>query len=127
MWRVSFGWILREAEKAGLIIDEKRRKTVLGEPADRPWADRIHNSLTLPWWLVEFFPKFPYSTTTKSHHFYVNFGRRRRIDPGSLLHRSVLERMADPTLKYSPSNIPAGLRAPAPDGDEFVRIQVPPQ
>src|SRR5262249_14671832 len=106
-------------------IDKKRRETVLGEPADRPWADRIHNSLTLPWWLVEFFPKFPYSTTTKSHHVYVNLGRRRRIDPGSLLHRSVLERKADPRLKYSPSNVPFDLRAPTSSDDELVRIPLP--
>jgi len=126
-WRVAFGLILRAAEKAGLLIDEKRRQTVLGKPPARPWADKIHNSLTLPWWLVEVLPKFPYSTTTKSHHFYINLGRRRRIDPGSLLHRSVLERMADPALSYSPSNIPAGLPAPKLSGDEFVRIPVSPE
>jgi uncharacterized protein (DUF2235 family) len=128
IWRVAFEWILKGAENEGLRIDDKRRESVLGTPPDRPRQDKIHNSLTLPWWLVEWIPKFPYSPKDQRHHFYVNLGRRRKISPGSLIHRSVLERMSDSRLNYSPPNIPDNFRTQSVDSSaEFIAIPTTPQ
>jgi uncharacterized protein (DUF2235 family) len=123
VWRVAFGWMLGEAQKAGLSIDPNRLSDVLGAIPQRPWGDKIHESLTPAWRCVEWIPKFPYDPTTDGHHIYFNFGRSRPINPGSLIHRTVLDRMADSDLKYTPRNIPDSIRGqPISNESDFILI-----
>jgi uncharacterized protein (DUF2235 family) len=123
IWRVAFEWMLKEAEKAGLGIDPNRLATVLGTVPQQPWRDKIHESLTLAWQCVEWIPKFPYSAKTNSHHIYFNFGKPRPISPGALMHRTVLERIADPELRYAPPNIPVPFRTrPLDSASEFISL-----
>lgn len=123
VWRTAFTWMLQEAQKAGLLVDPNRLAAVTGTPPAQPWADKVHESLDWKWWPVELIPKFPYSAATQTHHIYINLGRRRPIDPGSLIHKTALERMADPKLNYAPSNIPGSFRSHALNGaTEFLRL-----
>jgi uncharacterized protein (DUF2235 family) len=110
LWRVAFEWMLREAVAAGLRTDPDRLERVLGTLPARPWADKIHESLTFAWRCVEWFPKFPYHADTGKHSIYVNLGRHRPIPPGALIHKSVLDRMKETDLGYRPPNIPNDLR-----------------
>jgi len=60
LWRLSFEWIVHEAQQAGLLIDSDRLATVLrSEPRERQiWADPVHEPLTGRWWpLAEHWPK----------------------------------------------------------------------
>jgi uncharacterized protein (DUF2235 family) len=123
LWRGAFTWMLQEAQKAGLLTDASRSATVIGTPPAQPWADKVHESLNWKWIGAEIMPKFPYSAATRSHHFYINFGRRRQIVPGSLIHRTALERMMMPDLNYSPPNIPESFRSNPINGTtEFIAL-----
>jgi uncharacterized protein (DUF2235 family) len=126
MWRTAFDWMIREAQNAKdakLLIDADRLAAVRGTSSVQPWADKIHESLDWKWWPVEFAPKFPYSAATQSHHFYINLGRRRTINPGSQIHKSALQRMIDPGLNYSPPNIPESFRSkPLDAASEFITL-----
>src|SRR5262249_18356920 len=123
MWRTAFDWMVREAQNAGLFVDASRLAVVTGTPPAQPWAEKIHESLDWKWLPVEIVPKFPYSAATHSHHLYVNFGRRRTINPGSQIHNTALQRMTDPKLNYSPSNIPSSFRSRALNtASEFISL-----
>jgi uncharacterized protein (DUF2235 family) len=129
LWRISLEWILDEAKEAGLLIDQKRRLSVLPlRPANSGpvWADPKHESLTGWWWLAEFFPKFvwrqvaspdfkgpsgtrnasPQSEAHYSRTLAVGLGQYRNIEAGALIHRSTLLRIRKLDLAYGPPNFP---------------------
>jgi uncharacterized protein (DUF2235 family) len=106
LWRVAFDWMWKEAEKVGLVIDQKRLSRVLeGSDSERPWAGTKHESLTWAWWPAEFFPKLSYSFQSGHKVPYVNCGRHRYIQDGALIHGSALARLQDGELKYDPPNL----------------------
>jgi hypothetical protein len=88
--KIALEWMLDEAAAAGLLVDEARRREVLGgsggpfvKPDPRAPA---HESLTGWWNLAEFIPKRHYDHQTKTQGRRMNLHRRRTIPPQSLVH-----------------------------------------
>ena len=110
IWRVTFGWILDEAKKAGFIVDDERLKLVLADPPAKPWAEPIHESLTGIWWLPEYLlPKKVYDAQTKTSHWELGRGRHRFVPEGSSIPWPVLQRIRE--MDYSPPNLSDSFRA----------------
>jgi len=105
LWRLSFKWLLDEAQKAGLIIDPQRLNTVLSrtQPSPTPWRDPQHESLTAKWWPVEFFPKLQWRPDLKMQVPAIGLGHHRFIHDQALMHRSTLQRIRE--INYSPPNL----------------------
>ena len=93
LWRFSLGWMLREAEHAGLRIDHAARDKLLAGVPD-PDASR-HESL-LGWWnLAEFVPKkvrMRQPDGTWKTGWHVNLFRGRVPRPGDRIHSSLAMR-----------------------------------
>jgi len=110
-------WMAREAEAYGLRLNQSLFAHVAeGAPlpdGTHPYVPpdplgKLHNSLTCPWWPLEFLPKrakwkrFPEKSS--SGGFYLPLGEPRKIDEGAFLHRSVIERRDK--MGYAPINLP---------------------
>jgi uncharacterized protein (DUF2235 family) len=104
IWRAPFLWILGEAQKAGLLVNPQRLKTVLQktQASPRPWDDMQHESLTLLWWLAEFFPKLQWRKESSVRWPVLGLGRHRYIESQALIHRTTLERLRETC--YAPTN-----------------------
>jgi uncharacterized protein (DUF2235 family) len=104
LWRVAFGWMLDEAQKAGLQVNAQRLRTVLDRPppSPRPWADQLHESLVGLWWLAEIVPKQRWRHGAPGGWPKPGFGRSRYIPDGSLIHQAALLRVRE--LGYTPRN-----------------------
>ena len=107
LWREPFTWMLDEAKQAGLLTDPEGERRVLTRATlpEKPWAEPQHESLTWQWWPAEFFPKLRYNKRLGRRLPSLGLGRRRRIEPGTLLHRSVTQRMEN-IATYAPPNLP---------------------
>ena len=126
--KITLRWMLREANEAGLHVDPTGVERILGgDPAyAKPLANaHIHNSLTAPWWVGEFWPKFTkvrVSPPGEEPARFVgwpraNFFRRRAINDEACIHESVFERMKL-VPSYRPSNLPSAYTTdhePVPD------------
>jgi uncharacterized protein (DUF2235 family) len=123
--KLTLRWMLCEAQLAGLRVDPRRQAEILGgkppDVAPDP-GGKMHESLSGFWWHVaEVWPKVvrkpdpanPAGPWKKS--LYFNLGRRRWIGPDSnpAVHQSVAERIANPALRYDPSNLPQQRRVVA--------------
>jgi hypothetical protein len=106
LWRVPFEWMLSEARKAGLMVDEQRLQTILQKtsPSDRFWAEPQHESLKGAWWPAEFFPKLVWRADLRRRVPQIGLGRHRHIKDGALMHKSTLLRIRDNDLCYAPPN-----------------------
>lgn len=111
LWRAAFDWMLEEARKAGLLIDESRLKQVLekDKASPRPWLDPKRESLTLSWWPAEFFPKYVWSTKLKKNKLAVGCGRHRRVEEGAKIGKAALLRLRQST-DYQPPNLSTAFR-----------------
>lgn len=114
--QISLRWMLCEAENAGLKVDPQRKAEVLGgeKPYEKPdpTTKNQHVSLHGFWWIAEVWPKIVHHQTAQGAwrgSIHLNFGRRRWIALGSLVHQSVEQRLNDPNLGYKPNNLPAEL------------------
>jgi Uncharacterized alpha/beta hydrolase domain (DUF2235) len=100
--KVSFEWILVEAQKAQLKIDVARANIVLGRdpiPPNLEFLPRyvtpdakgvLHESLKGAWWLLEYYPRS--DPRTHGVTWYFPRGRwYRQIPEGSFIHQSVLD------------------------------------
>jgi hypothetical protein len=94
-------------------VDATRTASVLGGQAPYvapdPGNTHQHESLRRSWWIAEFWPKVVHkqdSTGTWKESVRVNFGRRRWIADGSLVHESVEQRLANTNVQYKPPNLP---------------------
>jgi uncharacterized protein (DUF2235 family) len=112
LWRLSFEWILGEAQKFGLLVDPQRLAEVLQRTVcpQHPWADPKHESLTPSWWFAEFFPKLVFRSKSGRSLPRLNLGRRRYVPSGALLGRAILERIRNKGSNYAPSNLSASFR-----------------
>jgi uncharacterized protein (DUF2235 family) len=111
--KVALRWMLCEAEGAGLRIDQQKKQNIFGADPRYVAPDRLtanqHESLKGAWWIAELWPKIAHvkgADGSWKRHVRLNLGRRRWIAPNSVVHDSVQQRLASPTLKYRPPNLP---------------------
>lgn len=98
LWRVSFKWMLTEAEKAGLEVNERRKNIILTEtnPPKYNWPKQPHESLKgLLWRAAEYFPKLQWQHESRRRAIRIGRGRPRVILDRELVHRSVLLRIRE--------------------------------
>jgi uncharacterized protein (DUF2235 family) len=95
--KLALEWMLREAQLAGLLVNEARVGEVLGRagtggyvPPD-PTAG-MHESLKRFWYLAEFIPKRHYDQKTREWRRRLNLCRRRSFPPEPLVHESAFLR-----------------------------------
>src|ERR1700674_64226 len=119
--KLALRWMLCEARLAGLRVDPRRQADVIG---GKPPGAPPPPSATPPkppkgnWWLAEVWPKVvskKSSTGEWKKTIRLNLGRRRVIAPNAnpAVHRSVELRIANPSLKYHPTNLPQQRRVVA--------------
>jgi uncharacterized protein (DUF2235 family) len=85
--KIAFGWMVREAAAASLIVDLAALERELGTGPGRSAPDangKMHNSMKGLWPLVEFVPVW-----SGLDKIRVNLFRRRRVPKGALVHESV--------------------------------------
>lgn len=111
--QIALRWMLCEAEVAGLLVDPHRKADILGGKPPYVLPDPVtknqHESLQGFWWIAEIWPKIVHHQNAQGtwrRSIRLNFGRRRWIAPGPLVHESVEQRLNDPKLGYKPSNLP---------------------
>ena len=113
--QIALEWTLCEAVPLGLPVDPGKADQVLARvplttvppPAPVPLdpAQKIHDSLTGAWWILEFLPHSYYDPVGKRERWRIPLGARRVIPEGSVLHETVKEKLKiDPD--YKPSNLP---------------------
>jgi uncharacterized protein (DUF2235 family) len=102
---ITLRWMIREAAKAGLVIDQKKLEIMLPEDRDSINAPRLHESLTGVWWFPEYLPR-RYKDRSKGYKpsWKVYRGEPRWIGDGALIHQSVVDRMEK--TDYAPQNLP---------------------
>jgi uncharacterized protein (DUF2235 family) len=112
--QTALRWMLCEAELAGLLVDPHLKADILGgKPpyvAPDPVTKNQHESLQGFWRVAEVWPKVVHRQTVQGvwyRSIRLNLGRRRWISPGSLIHRSVEQRLNDTQLGYKPDNLPS--------------------
>ena len=96
---ITLRWMLDEAVNAGLLAIHTPESA--GDP-----CSPVHESLTGVWWLLEFVPKryVDMTCTPPQVRWRIPLGSPRRMPEGSVLHRSLEERMRN--SEYHPSNLP---------------------
>ncbi|EFL87446.1 DUF2235 domain-containing protein [Ahrensia sp. R2A130] len=114
-------WMVDEARDCGLVFREVMVKRLVrgenpsnveeGGPRDYTAPDataKLHNSMVWLWPILEVFPKskkrHDNPAVREGHGIYWPLKERRYIEPGSVLHSSVLERMEK--TGYAPVNLP---------------------
>lgn len=108
--QITLEWMLCEACSFGLLVDPQKAGAALGTappppPVPPDPGQRIHNSLTFWWWLLEFLPHSYYDPVAKKPRWRIPLGARRFIPDGSVLHSTVdQKRGLDPS--YTPRNLP---------------------
>ena len=118
--QIALEWMLCEAVPLGLLVDPAKADQVLARvppPPVKPSrvpppppvppnpAARANNSLTLPWWILEFLPHSYYDPVARKPKWRIPLGARRIIPDGSVLHATVADKLkldAD----YRPTNLP---------------------
>ena len=120
--QVALQWMVCESEPLGLRIDQGRKGDVLGGKSPYVLPDPLtrnqHESLRGFWWIAELWPKVDHKETSPGvwkKYLRMNLARRRWIAPDPVIHRSVEQRIADKSLGYSPSNLPAQRRVDSPE------------
>ncbi len=97
--KIALEWMIREAQAAGLLMDEQKIRRVLGQNTGafvRPDPNAMmHKSLKVAWWFAEFIPKPHYNAKTKTEGRKMNLFRRRTIPPNSMVHESAFLRNGD--------------------------------
>ncbi len=99
--KITLEWMLIEAKKAGLRIEDAKARVVLGKTSPDPTVDglpifaapdaraKLHDSLHGLWWLLELLPQE--EPRLHGKRWYIPHGRMRTIPPGSRIHQSVIE------------------------------------
>jgi uncharacterized protein (DUF2235 family) len=110
--KIALRWMLCEAEHAGMIVDQTRKREILGAKttyvAPDPESPNQHESLKGKWLLAELYPKLVSKMDAAGEwhkSLYINLGRHRRIDGDILIHESVDQRLQSTKIRYSPSSL----------------------
>jgi uncharacterized protein (DUF2235 family) len=106
---IALEWMVREAKAHGLLVDSEKELKVIGPPDSWLSLKRYdappHESLEKAWKIAEYVPKSHYNYSTGTTQRYANHGRRRSIDPGSLIHRSAELRYGGQYKRFLPVDI----------------------
>lgn len=110
-------WMVEEAKEQGLrvntamvnhLVRGKERKGSSHVYVKPDHAGKLHNSLTLAWWPLEFFPKkVKHREWQKRFAFlgrYIPFSEPRLVSDDAEIHASVIDRIAD-VPGYDPPNL----------------------
>jgi uncharacterized protein (DUF2235 family) len=99
LWKEPFAWIAREALRAGLNLRGEWIEAMIAVTPDPcpPWAEQVHESLTAPWWIAEFIPKYHWSSWCRLR---CNLFRPRAIPSPAMIHRSAFRK------DYLPRGLP---------------------
>jgi hypothetical protein len=91
--KISFEWLLAEAVKQGLLVDDKRVRIVLGQQAPPAFLPPyvppdphgvLHDALEGFWWVLEYFPR------KKKGRWGLPRGKWvREIPENSMIHETV--------------------------------------
>jgi uncharacterized protein (DUF2235 family) len=112
-------WMIGELQQQGAQLCQDRIDMVLGQPAGQLSADlaygppaspdnKIHNSLKISWWPLQFFPQQYYAKDDGIIQWRVPFGRPRSIPNNSYIHHSAERRLRNTTAgqkPYTPRNL----------------------
>jgi uncharacterized protein (DUF2235 family) len=116
--KIALEWMMIEAARAGLMLNDVKAKAVLGRCSIYPKIDQLpqyatpdcnadlHQSLKGSWWLLELLPQRDPHVGRKG--WIIPRGRYREIPPGSYIHESVL------TGKWCPKSLPPHVVEPWP-------------
>ena len=110
--KICFEWMLSESREHGLILNDSEVENVLqNNPPDVNGI--VHNSFDLKFNVFDFIPRPRYNKDGKYSKWLLDFrvGPHRKIEEGSFIHASVLEKIK--TGNYKPKNIPANHRIEA--------------
>ncbi len=116
--KIALRWMLCEAERAGLAVDQRMKAAILGSKS--PWVTPdpttpcLHRSLKRLWWLAEVWPKVESKIDARGRwvkYIRLNLARRRFIPADALFHDSVQRRLATGNIQYRPRNLPSGIQA----------------
>ncbi len=113
--QITLEWMLCEAVPLGLLVDRSTAEQVLARvppttippppPVEPNPAQKIHNSLTAAWWILEFLPHQYYDPVEKKPKWRIPLGAPRIIPEDSVMHATVIEKLKiDP--EYKPPNLP---------------------
>jgi len=108
--KITLEWMLCEAVQFGLIVVPQKAELVLGRIDGTSYVKpdtkaKIHDSLTLAWWILEVFPHLYYDRVSKKTRWRIPLGASRLIPEGSTLHATVVERLSL-DASYKPKNLP---------------------
>jgi uncharacterized protein (DUF2235 family) len=106
---ITLEWMICEAIQFGLLVVPEK-VLILGQVGgcfNQPpnLMQKIHNSLTGAWWILEVFPHLYYDRVSKRPRWRIPFGASRLIPEGSTLHQTVSEKR-DMDPRYEPRNLP---------------------
>jgi uncharacterized protein (DUF2235 family) len=95
--KISLEWMAKEAQSAGLLIDENKLSFILGKRGKGiaiPDPNAImHESLKgFLWYLCEFIPKKYYDLKKGTTRRRMNLFRPRVLPPNSMIHESAFQR-----------------------------------
>ncbi|PWR19769.1 DUF2235 domain-containing protein [Zavarzinia compransoris] len=88
--KISFRWMMAEAEAKGLAIDAQALDLALNDQGPPDPQGKLHRSLTPAWWPAEFVPKARGAGGRDG--LRLNLFRRRTIPEGAHIHGSVFAR-----------------------------------
>lgn len=108
--RISLEWMLVEAHRAGLELDEAAavRAVETSRPLVGP-SHSVHESLTGPWHLAEVFPKMRWSSRRRKRLPHLNLWKPRTLRDREHIHESVQHKREDDS-GYVPVNVPENPR-----------------
>jgi uncharacterized protein (DUF2235 family) len=95
--KIALAWMLDEAEAAGLLVDQVKRREILGQSGGGRYVapdpnGPMHESLRGAWHIAEFVPKKHYDWQTRRQGRRMNLHRQRRIPPLALVHAAAFAR-----------------------------------
>jgi uncharacterized protein (DUF2235 family) len=99
--KITLEWMLVEARKAGLLIEDARARVILGHNPPSPLVNglpqyvvpdasgRLHHSLHGAWWCLEFLPQE--DPHIHGRRWHLPLGKMRTIPENSRIHESVIQ------------------------------------
>lgn len=117
--KIALDWMLQEAKAAGLLVNDKKERDVLGVSGTGGFvlpnaqAD-AHESLKGFWKVAEFLWKKHYNWQKGREERRMNLFRRRTVPPGSLVHESAFQRSGNYKDRLPPDAAPVSTLPTSP-------------